>query len=95
MGLILGPTRFVKVPWGDVALSDLREAGPPELTRDTRHIGRSERHMCLHVKGDYVPDLGMVAIRCERHSGWVLPLTLSIVDTAKVQVEIEDDDNGA
>ena len=85
--LILGPTRYARVPWSWIAPSDLREAGPPELTRDIRKFGRAERHLCLAIKGEYVPTLGMVAIRCERHSGWELPLSLAIVDTAAVTID--------
>ena len=89
MAFILGPMRFPLVPWGDISVSDLREAGPPELQRDIRTFGTAEKHLCLLVKGQYVPTLGMIAVRCERHSGWLLPLTLAIVDTTAV---IEDED---
>lgn len=92
-GLILGPTRYVLVPWGDIEPSDLRE-GQAVLTRDIRNIrklGRGERHLCMPVMGEYVPQLGMMAIRCERHSGWELPLSMALVDTA---IAVNTDEGG-
>lgn len=89
MGLILGPTRYVLVPWGDLAPNDLRE-GQAFLTRDIRKLGRGERHLCMPVSGEYVPQLGMMAIRCERHSGWEIPLSMALVDTA-IAVDTEED----
>lgn len=77
MGIIVGPTRYALVPWSDIRPSDLMEQGDPELVRDCRH----ERHLGLHVRGEYVASLGLLAIRCERHHGWLLPLSMAIADT--------------
>lgn len=68
---------YALTAWSDIPPSDLREQGEPEIVRDLRH----ERHLGLHIKGEYVTSLGLLAIRCERHYGWDLPLSMAIAET--------------
>lgn len=74
MGLLLGPLRYALVPWSDVAPSDLKEQGTPELVRDCRR----ERHLGLCVRGEYVRHLGILAVRCERYGDDLYPISLAI-----------------
>ena len=77
--------RYARVPWrqADIAQHDLEPAGT-EFRRDHRERGRSERHFALPIAGQAGlqegPHIGLLAVRCERHGEWVLPLTCSIVD---------------
>jgi hypothetical protein len=73
---------FAKVQWDVVKPSDLVEQGDPEIVRDCRNvIGQPERHIGLLVKGEYVPTLGILAIRCSRRGNEIgIPLGLAIPD---------------
>ena len=56
------------------------------LVRDVSLPSRKERQFALHVIGSLNPrlSLGLVAIRCQREPGGIVPLTLSIPDTVEV-----------
>lgn len=75
MGLIFGPQRFAKSPWSDVAPSDLVEQGKPDFHRDCRR----ERHIGLCIRGEYVANLGVLAVRCERYGEDLFPISMAIV----------------
>ena len=81
---------FARATWrlADVAQVDL-EPAYGTLQRDHRSFHRSERHYAMTVIGQSGvtdgPALGVLAVRCERHQGWVLPLTLAIADVESCQ----------
>ena len=82
-----GATRHTLVPW-HIESADLVEAGDPELVRDLLVEGRAERHLALHVVGQFNPglSLGLLAIRWVREGARVIPETLSIPDTPIVRL---------
>jgi hypothetical protein len=85
----MGMPRYVKVQWGDVEPSDVRESQAGLWSRDCRAYGVAERQYALHVIGSYDPSLslGLVAIRCRRTGELITPLTLSIPDAPLVEDE--------
>lgn len=78
------PRRYARAPWADVAPADLEPKGDPEWAIDYRH----ERHMGLLIVGEYVPELGMLGIRCAVQQGALAPISLAIAD-GPVAVAIE------
>jgi hypothetical protein len=78
------------VPWwlehADVNAAD---EGQLALSSDVMKDGQPQRLLAMHVVGQIRRDvsLGLVAIRCERHRGELIPLTLCIPDTPPVQPE--------
>lgn len=81
---------FARATWrlADVAQQDL-EPAYGTLQRDHRSFQRAERHYAMTVIGQSGvqegPSLGVLSVRCERHQGWVLPLTLAIADVEGCQ----------
>lgn len=75
------PIRVPNVPWSDLA-PDLVEAADVEMSRDT-HFGKPERHLGLHVVGQYDRglSLGLIALRCERHGAKLVPISMAIAET--------------
>lgn len=77
--------RVPNVPWSDIEASDLCEAnqGELELYRDTQVGPLAERHVGMHVVGQYDSwlSLGILAIRCERKGRTLIPVSMAIADT--------------
>jgi hypothetical protein len=71
----MGMPRYVKVAWGDVEPSDVRESQAGLWSRDCRAYGVTERQYALHVIGSYDASLslGLVAIRCRRMGELIIP----------------------
>lgn len=78
------PRRYTTVAWGEIAPSDLEPKGDPEWAIEYRH----ELHIGLHIVGEYVPELGMLGIRCEVRNGEEQPISMAIAD-GSVAVSIE------
>ncbi len=76
MGTII-KRRYAPIPWGEILPSDLVAQGDPESLM----IYRREEHLGLHVRGEYVRSLGMLALRCERRGMELCPLSMAISDT--------------
>ena len=77
--------RYAPVPWSEIQPSDLRPMGDPE----TSFAYRREVHLGLVVKGEAVPFLGVLAIRCGAHGATLEPLSLSIAD-GTLRMSIDD-----
>lgn len=79
------PVRVPLVPWSDIEPSDLCEAngGDLEMYRDTRVGPVAERQLAMVVVGQFDRGiaLGLIAVRCERHGGRLIPLSLQIPET--------------
>jgi hypothetical protein len=72
-------------PWF-IAEEDVNAAESGLFSRDLQLEGQAQRHYGLQVLGtfDHSLALGMVAIRCERKKGQMLPLALALVDSPPV-----------
>lgn len=83
---------YVPVKWrqADLAQHDL-EPATEILTRDHRQSGKNETHFLLPVVGQsgtsVGPPLGWAAIRCERHHGWMLPVSMALVESSVVTLD--------
>ena len=74
-------------PWL-VAEEDVNSAESGLFSRDLQVQGQAQRHYGLSVLGSYDHSLtlGMVAIRCERSKGQMIPLMLALVDAPPVEI---------
>ena len=81
------PRIWSHVPWW-LPHEDLVEADDGEIAfvRDLSVEGRAERHLAMHVVGQFDRglSLGLVAIRCERKGGQLVPLGIAIPETPVV-----------
>lgn len=69
-------------PRGDIEQSDVEPQGSPETIVRWKH----QEHLGLNIKGQEIPSLGMLAIRCELDSlGEWMPLTCAIAEEVVVQ----------
>ena len=66
---------------------DINPAESGLFSRDLQLHGQAQRHYGLQVLGtfDHSLNLGMVAIRCERHKGQMIPLALAWVDAPPIE----------
>lgn len=64
-----------KCPWL-IEDADLNPVGDPELER---HLA-GERQIALVVQGQFISNLGYIAIRCQRIRGEWIPATILIPD---------------
>lgn len=73
------------VPWF-IEDADVNPAESGLFSRDLSLDGQAQRHFGLPVLGQFDASLslGMVAIRCERNKGVIVPLALALVDTPPV-----------
>lgn len=69
--------RYAQAPWSEIAPADLEPQGDPETAIDYRH----ETHLGLYVKGEHIPYIGMLAVRCESRGMHLVPIGLAIADT--------------
>lgn len=69
------------MPWF-IAEEDINPAESGLLSRDLQVGGQAQRHYGLNVLGtfDHSLTVTMLAIRCERVKGQVIPMALSMVD---------------
>ena len=74
--------QFVQTLEGEVEKSDLRPQGFPETVIQWKH----QEHLGLEIKGQEVPALGLLAIRCEFDSlGECMPMTCAIAEDVLLQ----------
>ena len=81
------------MPWDWLEQSDLWVQGPPEYTRYVSGTLRRspEMHLGLNIVGQYVPHLGLLAIRCERKGDTVTPISVAIAETTVIDHESDVD----
>lgn len=72
--------RYVLVPWGDIAPSDLWPANDGQIEVEISY--RHEQHLGIYVRGQYGVELGMLGLRCEVVRGELMPLGIAISDGA-------------
>ena len=73
---------FVCDPRGEIEQSDVEPQGSPETIIRWKH----QEHLGLDIKGQELPSLGMLAIRCDLDSlGEWMPLSLAIVEESVIQ----------
>jgi hypothetical protein len=82
----MGPRVRSHCPWF-IADEDVNPAESGLFSRDLSLDGQAQRHFGLPVLGQFDPSLslGMVAIRCERAKGLIVPLALALVDSPPVE----------
>lgn len=81
------------VPWW-ILHSDIVPAGAPCLSRDLVINGRPEKHVAFHVSGQYIPSLGLMAIRYGRRGGQLTPLGIALPDDAPLPIDDTDTGEG-
>ena len=73
---------FICDPRGEIEQSDVEPKGSPETIIRWKH----QEHLGLDIKGQELPSLGMLAIRCELDSlGEWMPLSMAIVEESVIQ----------
>lgn len=72
------------VPWW-LSNTDINPAGKG-FERDTITQGQPQRQLAFHVTGQYVPSLGLIAIRCERRGETLTPIGMALSDDAPLVI---------